>query len=76
VVNDAMITGATEDPVLRLLIDLTVSSIVTGRPLFTNPLQEPMFYARHFQRWVQEGIEDAAQIEKVIEKGTPEALKK
>jgi hypothetical protein len=38
------------------MIEITMRSINTERPLFDNPLTEPLFYARYFKPWVQETI--------------------
>lgn len=62
-VEDAMLTGATTDPILAILIDLVLSSDHVGRPLFPNPLDEPILY-RHFRQAVADGIESLRKIEK------------
>ena len=64
-VNDAIITGHTNDEVLDLLLDITVVSITEGRPLFPNPLEEPVFYRRYFKEWVLEGLEDIQELKKL-----------
>ena len=46
----------TSDLVLGLMIEVTVRSINTDRPLFNNPFTEPIFYARYFKPWVQETL--------------------
>jgi len=58
-VKDVILTGDTSDAVLANMIEITVDAIVTGRPLFTNPLTEPDFYRKHFSKWVQEGVNEA-----------------
>lgn len=55
-VKDAILTGATDDIVLSYLIEIASYSKFTDRPLFPNPLMEPIFYRRYFYRWVVEGL--------------------
>jgi hypothetical protein len=61
-VNDAIITGVSNDPILDILIDVVATSVIEDRHIFPNPLDEPLLY-REFRTWVKEGLEDAAQIE-------------
>lgn len=74
-VNDAILTGRTEDIVLATLIRIVANSIDTERPLFPNPLKEPVFYARYFLPWVKAGVADAAEMQKAIDKGMQDLLK-
>ena len=62
IVKDAIITGDTDDRVLDLLIDIVVSSIQDGRPLFPNVMTEPSFYRRYFRRWVAEALAELASM--------------
>ena len=55
----------TVDRVLATLIEAVLFSDGQGRPLFENPLDEPLFYRQHFLPWVQEGLR--------IKKGIDEA---
>jgi hypothetical protein len=66
-VNDAVLTETTEDPVLAFLIEVTMASIETGRPLFSNLFDEPIFYRRHFRKWVEQSLREADQIRKIQE---------
>jgi hypothetical protein len=59
-----MLTDHSDDPVLPLLIELATTSLLENRPLFPNPLHEPVFYRRDFRRWVENGLEELAAIEK------------
>jgi hypothetical protein len=61
-VKDAILENRSEDPYLAGLVELTIDAILTGRPLFDNPLIEPSFYRLHFKQWVKEGIEEAQAI--------------
>ncbi len=65
-VSDAILTGYTEDKVLKILIDVTTASVQSGRPIYENPLHEPIFY-RWFKGWVAGGLEEAAALEKAME---------
>jgi hypothetical protein len=65
-VNDAILAETTTDRVLSLLLELTITSITEERPLFPNPLDEPLFYKRHFRKWVEEGLREAADIQKAM----------
>ena len=66
-VNDAVLTETTEDPVLAFLIEVTMASIETSRPLFSNLWDEPIFYRRHFRKWVEQGLREAAKIREIQE---------
>jgi hypothetical protein len=60
------VTEGTEDLVLSTLINITLRSIRTGRELFQDPLQEPVFYIRHFRPWVQAALDDQTALENVM----------
>jgi hypothetical protein len=62
-IKDAILTGSTPDPVLSVLLEITINSVTTGRPLFDNPLKEPAFYRRKFYPWVKEGIEEYRKVQ-------------
>jgi hypothetical protein len=55
-----MLEGTTDDVYLGRLIDLVVDSIVDNRPLFPDLFKEPIFYRKHFKRWVKDGIAERA----------------
>ena len=61
-VKDAILTGISEDVVLLGLIEITLESINSGRPIYTNPLTEPSFYRKHFRRWVEDGLDEARRL--------------
>jgi len=71
-INDAIISGNTDDPILDTLLELVVFSVANNRPLFLDPIEEPIFYRRYFYVWVQEALEDAAKINKAIHGKDPE----
>jgi hypothetical protein len=56
-VKDALYEGGTEDRVLASLVLMCLKEINTGRPLFENPMDEPILYTRYFKPWVQETVE-------------------
>jgi hypothetical protein len=66
-VNDAVLTETTDDRVLAFLLELTITSLTEERPLFPNPLDEPLLYRRHFRKWVEEGLREATDIQKAME---------
>ena len=61
-VKDAILMDETDDTVLNSLIKLTLKSISSGRELFPNLFDAPIFYERHFKPWVIEGM---SEVEKV-----------
>ncbi len=61
-VNDAIMSGQTDDRVLEILIDLTVTSEHQNRPLFPNVMDEPDFYRLYFKKWVLESLAEAAAL--------------
>jgi hypothetical protein len=63
-VKDGVLTGQIDDLILAILLEVTVSSIVTDRPLFSNPLYEPDFYRKRFKRWVEEGLAERRNADK------------
>jgi hypothetical protein len=67
-VNDAVLTGHTDDKVLDTLLDITIASIKSDREVFPNPLTEPIFYRRHFKKWVQQSLEERALLEQALNK--------
>ena len=62
-VHDAILTGTTTDPALAILIEVTITSISEQRPIFFEPLNEPLMYRRYFKRWVADSLDELAKIE-------------
>lgn len=62
-VKDALLEGTTSDNVLGILISLTTKELTSGRPLFENPLDEPILYSRYFRPWVKEALEALKKIQ-------------
>lgn len=62
-VKDAVLTGDIDDTVLAVLLEVTINSIVTDRPIFANPFIEPDFYRKKFRRWVEEGLAERRKTE-------------
>jgi len=50
-VSDAFTLKTTDDPVLAVLIQIATVSVNENRPVYPNPLHEPVLW-RHFRRWV------------------------
>jgi hypothetical protein len=48
--------------VLLGLIEITLESLNSGRPIYTNPLTEPSFYRKRFRRWVEAGLGEARKL--------------
>lgn len=55
--KNAVLDG-TEDVVLSQLLEITRASIRLERPVFSNLVEEPTFYRRHFVRWVREAMDE------------------
>lgn len=68
-VRDQLLIGQCKDRPLALLIKLALTEIQEDRPLFPNPLQEPVFYTE-FKKWVRGGWAEAVIAEKAVS-GTP-----
>ena len=65
-VSDAFTLKTTDDPVLAILIQIATVSVNENRPVYPNPLHEPVLW-RHFRRWVANGSAAAAKIDKILE---------
>jgi hypothetical protein len=61
-VEEAILSGQTKDHVLASLLEVTIISTRDGRPLFPNPLDEPILY-RQFQRMVASALGEADKVE-------------
>jgi len=57
-VFDAITEQQLDDPVLATLVELALIEIDEGRFCFPNPRTEPVFWRRHFRKWVKEAIEE------------------
>ena len=64
---DTVVDGVSTDEVLIILIDVIVSSIESGRPLFNNPLDEPLLY-KHLVNWVVRGLKERAEASEYMTK--------
>ena len=71
-VYDAITTNSTSDPILAVLLELAITSIQDNRPIFPNPIDEPLMYRRYFLKWVTEGLEDAAKLQRAQEENEPQ----
>lgn len=56
-IKDAVYEGVTSDAVLGSILALTIKDISGGKPLFPNPMDEPILYSRCIRPWVQQAIE-------------------
>ena len=66
-VSDAFTLKTSKDRVLKSLIEVGTVSVIDKRPIFSNPLHEPILW-RHFVGWVSDGIAAASKIEAILEK--------
>ena len=55
------------DKALEVLIEVVLFSDGQGKPLFKNPLYEPLFYRQHFLPWVREGLRIKRDIDEACE---------
>jgi hypothetical protein len=62
VVKDAILEEDFADRILWNLIEITMAEITTGRPLFQTLREEPVFYRRHFRRWVEEAMGERSRL--------------
>lgn len=69
-VKDAILVERAE-PYLKHLIEITVASQETNRPLFSI-LDEPVLY-RLFTKWVGEGLKEAQMAKDAMHKAHDEA---
>lgn len=67
-VEEAILAGTTNDPVLMTLVELTIVSIRESRPLFSNLMDEPILY-RHFRQAVERGLANLKKIEAMTGEG-------
>ncbi len=72
-VKDFILTGEGEDPVMRLLVDLTAASITEERLLFPNPLEEPAFFRKWFKVWVREGLVERGKLQQAQQEAEEKA---
>jgi hypothetical protein len=64
-VKDAILTRQTKDAILITLIDIARMSIRDERPISNSLLEEPVFWRRHFLRWVREGLNELEIVERL-----------
>ena len=63
--------GAPCGAALSTLLEMTVVSITENRPIFENVADEPVFYRRHFYKWVKAIIDE----EKAIQQSNAGAMR-
>jgi hypothetical protein len=68
------VEDGTQDGVLAQLVEVTRASILEGRPLFSNLMEEPVFYRRHFKRWVREIVKERQATTDVLQEELKNAL--
>ena len=69
-ISDAILSGSTDDLFLGTLLEIVIPAIRQKRPLFQNPLDEPVLYQHFFQ-----ATEDALADLMKVETGMDNALK-
>ena len=67
-VKDAILTEDFSDEYFASLFELTLTAKSSGRHLFANPMDEPLFYRRHFVRWIEEGMEEKRNMANYLNK--------
>ena len=71
--NGLVIYGQKEDKVLSSLVEMTIIDI-DGQPLFASPMDEPLFYRRHFRAWVSGALLEREQTEGIYDEIMTKAL--
>lgn len=61
-INDAIHSGKTNDPILAILLEMTIPALRDKRPLFPSLVDEPVLY-RHFCRFAKETLDEITNIE-------------
>ncbi|GEM_PF-1278987 len=54
----------TSDRVLDTLLEVTITSLLENRPLFPNPLDEPLMYRLYFRKWVEDSLEVVGKLQR------------
>lgn len=67
-VRAVVIDGETGSDALSILIEVTLLEVLEGRPLFPNPMDEPIFYRRHFKAWIKNALVDKNQEDEAFQK--------
>lgn len=65
-VSDAILTQDISDPVLAVLIRIATVSIKDNRPVFPNPMHEPVLWTM-FIKWVSDGYVAASKVKQIME---------
>ena len=65
-ITDAILSGATDDLFLGLLLEIVIPLVRQKRPLFQNPLDEPVLY-QHFIQVTEEALDDLMKVETGME---------
>lgn len=74
IVSDVAILERTDDPTLKILIELAVASLDTKQPVFPNPLNTPVLWTK-FMVTVKGAREDALKAKGEIEQNIPDMPK-
>ena len=61
-ITDAILSGSTDDFFLGLILEITIPLVRQKRPLFQNPLDEPVLY-KHFIQVLGEALDDLVKVE-------------
>jgi hypothetical protein len=68
-IHDAILMEFTEDRSLEWLLRLALVEILDRRPVFPNPMHEPVLW-RKFVRWTEDALEDAKEVKKTLDKAS------
>jgi hypothetical protein len=75
VVKEAVANG-TQDVALSLLLEITLASIHSNRPVFPTIAEEPLFYRRYIVRWIQEALHDNKDLQDAEQYGLDELARR
>ena len=65
--SEALMSGGTADPVLVHLLEAAAVSLTENRPVFPNPMEEPVLW-RHFMAAVRQAILGVERYEELANK--------
>lgn len=57
--------GVFPDQATRIIADLTIEQVLTGKQLFDKPLETPYFWKNYFIKWIVDGIEECRKMDDV-----------
>lgn len=64
--NELLEQGSSLDVTLTLTLQLIVTSVMTDRPLFDNPMREPFLVANYLLPWVRETVTELGEANRLL----------